>query len=406
MSEFDNNTIAASENKPNTPLDFGLVDDESQLSSFEPYRVDSESIKRIERMFTDDRPPQLSRTSMPSRGWADGIDENNGFIQNNRGSMSMQLLSKRMSEDLRTEAMGSSKLRDTNLPKSPPTHTPYASNPGGRRARRRPRRSSPHRDGRRPSSVPPLPLTATIAANRARLTVSSSKEQTGLGEIYAQLDPLSLNIATNLQAQARREREQFEAEAPEVRNVVETYPTPRGGTQSRVQIKAEKLVDLEFIRRLFTEDATLADTQHLVRRLQDLLELLDRDASGFVPWESFSRVIMAVLPPNLLRADVTAFLEAQTTSPLDLVDYREFTISGKVLIVERGPPLPDKLPASSWIARQKAVAGDKSTYSWRNHVEWFRTRKARAVIWLMRRAGRAVQYYKVRHRAHDTGYIR
>ena len=43
-----------------------------------------------------------------------------------------------------------------------------------------------------------------------------------------------------------------------------------------------------------------------------------------------ARVILAVAPPSLLRADVMAFMEAQTDDDQALIDYREFIISGKV----------------------------------------------------------------------------
>eukprot|EP01042_Synura_sphagnicola_P000821 gene821-913_t len=202
-----------------------------------------------------------------------------------------------------------------------------------------------------------------------------------------------MNVNAALKSRTENEKEQRKF-PKDLQNNIEYFPTPRGEVQARVQVKAEKLVDLKFIRRLFIEHVSWAESQQIVKRMSDLLELLDADASGFVSWSSFSRVIQAVAPPQLLRADVTSFLEAQTDSALDLVDYREFIITGKVLIVERGLPTPENIPVASWLHRQNTVSGDKSTYTWKNHLEWYRNRKARAVIWLMRRAGRAVQYYK------------
>lgn len=48
------------------------------------------------------------------------------------------------------------------------------------------------------------------------------------------------------------------------------------------------------------------------------------------------------------------------------------------------------LSTMGWQHRQQAVTGDASTYTWKNHVEWYRDRKAKSLIWLMRRASRAV----------------
>ena len=62
---------------------------------------------------------------------------------------------------------------------------------------------------------------------------------------------------------------------------------------------------------------------------------MDKDDSGFVTWESFARILLAVAPPKLLREDVIEFMQAQTDSDQNLVDYREFIISGKVMIVDR-----------------------------------------------------------------------
>lgn len=62
---------------------------------------------------------------------------------------------------------------------------------------------------------------------------------------------------------------------------------------------------------------------------------MDNEDTGFVSWESFARVLLAIAPPKLLREDVVEFMQAQTDSDQNLVDYREFVISGKVMIVER-----------------------------------------------------------------------
>lgn len=76
-------------------------------------------------------------------------------------------------------------------------------------------------------------------------------------------------------------------------------------------------------------------TQNLVERIESVLKLMDSQDTGFVPWETFARVLLAIAPPKLLREDVVEFMQAQTDSDQNLVDYREFVISGKVMIVER-----------------------------------------------------------------------
>ena len=120
----------------------------------------------------------------------------------------------------------------------------------------------------------------------------------------------------------------------------------------RVRIRAEKLVDHRFTQLLFSKRASLHDTMLLgetelsapaaaalsrcanpsfppspsrlppslplpppsspsslssrptVKRLQDVLELVDADRSGYVTWEYFGRAVLALAPPKLLRADV------------------------------------------------------------------------------------------------------
>ena len=127
---------------------------------------------------------------------------------------------------------------------------------------------------------------------------------------------------------------------------------------------------------------------------QDILELVDTDSSGFVSWEVFSRVLVSLAPPHLLRGDVMAFLAAQVDDTRDRVDYREFAISGKVLVIARKDGDKGVL-ARGWYSRQKGVqhaAEGNTTYTWKHHLEWFHKRKGETVIWLMRRANRALKY--------------
>lgn len=66
-------------------------------------------------------------------------------------------------------------------------------------------------------------------------------------------------------------------------------------------------------------------------------------------------------------------------------------MSGKVLIIEQkdGKPLP---LARSWY-NHVAHMPLPATLTWSHHVAYFRKRKSDTIIWLMRRANRAIQYY-------------
>eukprot|EP01041_Mallomonas_annulata_P004735 gene4735-9404_t len=291
--------------------------------------------------------------------------------------------------------IGSSAVRQSSSPSNydRPSHvrasTPFAAGQA-RHAVLRPQSQSHSRNGKRPSSVPELPLGATVAATRSRLSVSSGLEPSDFNTVYSKLDPLSASLSVSIQSQAKKESRAFVSKSVKL-----TSTNSMGNNQMLTIFNAEKLIDMEFTRRLFNEKATLEDMKHTVRRLQDLLELVDKEGSGYVTWECFARVLLAIAPPHLLRAHVVSFLEAQTDSAEDMVDYREFVISGKVMVVERSHGSEEfHPPVTSWFNRQKSVAGDHTTHTWRNHVEWYRQRKSQAVIWLMRRAGRALNYYK------------
>jgi len=264
-------------------------------------------------------------------------------------------------------------------------------------------------------------------------------------DYLTQLDPLSINVSTTLRSLVRQrlkheagddssvgaasvliEGRQNEIDADisnsldtdldslddGFNNSDETGGEGGGGTQgnvffsnkvtsNRTRIKAEKLTDMKFIRRMFNEKRmTVTATQELIAKLEDILELMDKDNTGYVTWKIFSRVLVSISPKHLLRADVEAFLDAQVDNEDDLIDYKEFSISGKVMVVENKEGVGQIL-ARSWYSRQKknkmlAALGDNdptSTYTWKNHVKWFKKRKSDALIWLMRRANRAIQYY-------------
>lgn len=156
----------------------------------------------------------------------------------------------------------------------------------------------------------------------------------------------------------------------------------------RLRIRAEKLLDQRFIQGLFTKKMGMKATQTFLTKLQDLLELVDTEKTGYVAWGSFGRVLVNIAPAHVLRKDVEDFLDAQVENDEDLVNYREFIISGKITIVEKvnGRSI---LPINGWLERQKLYSGDASTWTWKNHLKWYNERKREAVVWLMRRSTRA-----------------
>lgn len=163
-------------------------------------------------------------------------------------------------------------------------------------------------------------------------------------------------------------------------------------TQRRMRMRAEKLIDNRFMKRLFKPNkkssVSVTDVQSLVARMEDLFVLMDAQATGFVSWEYFTRVLLALAPQHLLRADVIAFLDAQKCDMKSLIDYKEFVISGKVMVLE-SHMARTVLPVTGWLQRQRLYANDASTLTWKAHQRWYRTRKAKAAVWLMRRARNA-----------------
>lgn len=187
--------------------------------------------------------------------------------------------------------------------------------------------------------------------------------------------------------------------------------------KKRLRMRAEKLIDHTFVQKLFVKKSNVQESQDLIHRMEQLFELLDPEKSGYVTFEAFTRLILAVAPPRILRADVMNFMQAQTKRNDDLVDYNEFIISGKVLILtkaQRQEALENKsrlksLPKGAreafayrnetasastmvWLKRQKEYVGQESTYTWKNHLKWYQRRKAQALIWLVRRATRSLKH--------------
>jgi hypothetical protein len=144
---------------------------------------------------------------------------------------------------------------------------------------------------------------------------------------------------------------------------------------------------------------------------------MDTEDSGYISWKSFTRILLSLSPKHLLRSDITSFLATQVDNENDLINYQEFLITGKVLILESKEGVKEVL-ARSWYARQRgnkalredtggghgstsgghgstSGGGDSSSiYTWKNHLKWYTKRKSNAIIWLIRRANRAIQYYK------------
>lgn len=78
-----------------------------------------------------------------------------------------------------------------------------------------------------------------------------------------------------------------------------------------MRIRAEKLIDHSFTKKLFSKKASTTQVQDLIKRMESVLQLMDKDDSGFVTWECFARLILAVAPSHLLRADVLAFMSGE-----------------------------------------------------------------------------------------------
>lgn len=193
----------------------------------------------------------------------------------------------------------------------------------------------------------------------------------------------------------------------------------------RLRIRAEKLIDHKFIHALFVKKMTVQDTQDLIRRMEDIIFLLDPEETGYISFEQFTKIICAVAPKHLLKKNIHQFFEFQTESMSNMIDYQEFLISGKVLILTRlqqqqyetfkkkGKSVTastqerqmmqdtnevfsyrneNSTYTKAWLSRQKLYVGEASTYTWKNHIKWYQKRKSQVLIWLIRRARRALEY--------------
>jgi hypothetical protein len=195
----------------------------------------------------------------------------------------------------------------------------------------------------------------------------------------------------------------------------------------RLRIRAEKLIDNKFIHALFVKKMSIQDTQDLIQRMENIIYLLDPQETGYITFEQFMKIIMGVAPKHVLKSNIIKFFEYQTDNMSNLIDYQEFLISGKVLILTKLQKLSyeqfkkkvntnalqltesqrqlmndtkevfsyrneNQTFTSTWLKRQKAFVNDPSTLTWKNHLKWYSKRKSEVIIWLIRRGRRALEY--------------
>ena len=159
------------------------------------------------------------------------------------------------------------------------------------------------------------------------------------------LDPLSMNVNRSIQAifddestvgdtssqvsrgsslagRGRAKGSKTEAKTTRFADEEEQYAHDMGSIagvdEGDMKFRAEKLVDTMFLRALFHPQTKLSESQELLRKLCDVLELMEAnngDKKGLVKWEVFSKVLLSLAPPHILRADVTTFLDAQVDDP-------------------------------------------------------------------------------------------
>ena len=279
-------------------------------------------------------------------------------------------------------------------------------------------------------NIPTLPISlesiASITASRSKLSINSGIESADIPDLLATIDPLSLNVSAGYHAAFNEDVRSLASDPDDSGSSDDDDESIEGKldddmisldgdgvalikrknpftAKRKMRIRAEKLIDLSFTKRLFNTKASISDMQSFIQRFETILELMDKESSGYITWEAFARIIISLAPQELLRADVVAFLEAQSDDQQALVDYKEFLISGKVMVVQKqnGRSI---LPLNGWLERQRMYAGDASTYTWKNHVKWYRRRTAHAIIWLMRRAAKAMGYSSILQQAQD--YLR
>jgi hypothetical protein len=202
------------------------------------------------------------------------------------------------------------------------------------------------------------PTTAPVGTSRNRSSSSQSSEQAAKGrsisDLLAHLDPLSCNVSSGFRAkqflskkkkknddsvQVVEEQSWMSDDNEEEEEEVDqngaygsfddqtgetdagffnSHLNEPGGSRSNphlhrklMRIRAEKLIDHSFTKKLFSKKASTSQVQDLIKRMESVLQLMDKDDSGFVTWECFARLILAVAPSHLLRADVLAFMSGE-----------------------------------------------------------------------------------------------
>lgn len=191
------------------------------------------------------------------------------------------------------------------------------------------------------------PTTAPVGTSRNR----SSEQAKGrsISDLLAHLDPLSSNVSSGFRAkqflskkkndvQVVEEKswmsdDEEEEEATDQNGAYESFDDQTGETDAGffnshlnesggsrlnphlhrklMRIRAEKLIDHSFTKKLFSKKASTSQVQDLIKRMESVLQLMDKDDSGFVTWECFARLILAVAPSHLLRADILAFMSGE-----------------------------------------------------------------------------------------------
>lgn len=63
---------------------------------------------------------------------------------------------------------------------------------------------------------------------------------------------------------------------------------------------------------------------------QGVFELFDQGCTGVVDWNTFTKLLLSMVPERVLRGDAVQFIAAQAEDPTNSIDYREFCLSGKV----------------------------------------------------------------------------
>lgn len=180
------------------------------------------------------------------------------------------------------------------------------------------RRRGRSQTGVREQSARSAPLSLSMPQLRGTTLTEKGIEKEPL-ELPHHLDPLFQRVAQSI---AHPQNKALDAEVLKSKDGV------------AIRIPAQELATSDFMRLFFVEGVSLQAAQKLIGRLSTLVRVVDKEVSGFVTWGTFSDILLALAPPAMLRSTVLDFLQAQTDSPDHLVDYNEFIITGKILILD------------------------------------------------------------------------